>query len=455
MTKYKISNIKIMVSKFFEKIAEYFELLIEKFYHQGPLAIGIFVFFILIFVLSILLLKISSQPFIKVRENCDTKYKKNLPGMIFGSIILIFSLIIIVMMITGRLLGGQFGNIYIFGIGGIFFFILIVFIIAIATKNDVQENFAENANATGPCQKDGELGTLVNGICITKSSTKVNICEAKLDKCKDEEKKAKDEQEKQVVKEKEQCKCDEKFVSRGDKDGNIVPEVADIGICEYKDIDGTRKFGYSHPAFGKKCVTASKMSQMLKSNPKYGVVTNKKIGDISYNPFQSTLCYGNDKENLLFYDLKCKDKFGQNYGLKSIEGFGCPSNDNRGMCEIDYQMGQKLEPNSTKCVPLGTDMNVVCNKKHQKDRTKKYMKMGYKSIEYSACPSGYQRAICDGNYYDGKELFENTTEPFPQSYNPNRMCKTIYGPLSFAEKIISENCVPGYIRATCVNRTKR
>ena len=77
--------------------------------------------------------------------------------------------------------------------------------------------------------------------------------------------------------------------------------------------------------------------------------------------------------------------------------------------------------------------------------------MGMKEIKYSGCPEGTQRAICDGNYYDGKELFEDTTAPFPQTENPDRKCKEKCGLLSFSNGIITDNCVVGYVRAKCSN----
>jgi len=167
------------------------------------------------------------------------------------------------------------------------------------------------------------------------------------------------------------------------------------------------------------------------------------------NPFQSTQCFGYPREDLLMYDLKCKEQFGDSYGVKTVEGFGCPENDSRGVCELNYQMGEELEADSTKCVPLGTDMNMVCQMRNLREKNSGYMDVGYKRIEFKGCPQGTQRAICDGNYYDGRELVKKSTVCFPQSEDIDRKCKERYGLLSFGRKVISDNCKVGNIRAVC------
>jgi hypothetical protein len=190
------------------------------------------------------------------------------------------------------------------------------------------------------------------------------------------------------------------------------------------------------------------MLEELKKNPK------QILNGISYssNPYQSTTCQKYPKDDYISFDIECKKKFGVNYGLKVIENQGCAQNDYRAICEAGWQAGVQLPANSTKCVPVGKDMNVVCQTKHVDDKDRKfgnYLRIGYKTIEFSGCPKGSQRAICDGNYYDGKELFEKTTAPFPQTENPNRKCQEQFGLLSFAKRIISENCAVGYVRAEC------
>lgn len=442
-----------MTDNFLERIGYSFEMFFNNLDGQDFIKIGCLVFLILNLTLAIILLKVSSQPFVSLKIGCNTKYEKNIPGMLIGIIVLIFSFIFLFILMFGSYLADEFRGFYIFGIGGMFIFVLIMLIVAVMKNKDPEKfsNFMP-VNPTGICKEKEQMGVKVNDKCIVKhvlQEEEVNKCKVELKKCEEKSEKAK------VMQEQKECKCDDKvdkFDSTGDK-AKSTP-IAEMGICEYKDDEGNKKFGYSHPAFGKKCVSGPKMAEMLKKNPNYGKIHNVMIRGFTYNPYQSTQCYGTPKSDLLYYDLKCKDKFGEKYGVKSIEGFNCPENDSRGMCEKDYQMGEKLEPESTKCVPLGTDMNMVCNKKNLREKKSKFMKMGYKSIEFSGCPNGYQRAICDGNYYDGQELHKNTTECFSQSFNPSRMCKSKFGALSFSSKILSDNCAPGNIRAVCENVSK-
>ena len=219
-----------------------------------------------------------------------------------------------------------------------------------------------------------------------------------------------------------------------------------MGICSYKD-NGQTKFGFRHPDRGAACISREKMLEAIKSNPK------QVLPGISYssNPYQSTQCMKYPKTDYISYDIECKKKFGLNYGLKLVENNGCAQNDFRAVCETGYQAGVVIPENSTKCVPIGKDMNVVCQANHVDNPNKfgKYLRIGYKTIDFTGCPKGSQRAICDGNYYDGKELFDRTTDPFPQTENPNRKCQAKFGLLSFAKQVISENCAVGYVRAEC------
>ena len=78
-------------------------------------------------------------------------------------------------------------------------------------------------------------------------------------------------------------------------------------------------------------------------------------------------------------------------------------------------------------------------------------------------PKGDGQCLLSPSFYgefdymmaDKKELFEDATECFEQSFNANRKCKDKYGELSFAKSIISDNCNPGYIRAICANNSKQ
>jgi hypothetical protein len=219
-----------------------------------------------------------------------------------------------------------------------------------------------------------------------------------------------------------------------------------MGICSYEN-NGKTIFGFRHPDYGARCITKEQMKAAIKTNPK------QVLSGISYssNPYQSTTCFKYPKSDYISYDFECKKKFGLNYGLKLVENQGCAQNDFRAVCETGYQAGVVIPPNSTKCVPIGKDMNVVCQANHVDNPGKfgKYLRVGYKTIDFTGCPKGSQRAICDGNYYEGKELFERTTAPFPQTENPNRKCQAQFGLLSFAKRISSENCAVGYVRAEC------
>jgi hypothetical protein len=197
-------------------------------------------------------------------------------------------------------------------------------------------------------------------------------------------------------------------------------------------------------------MTAEQLTKLLKKYPKQKTIHNVK-GTIHYHPYQSTKCLAYPKDDIISYDLSCKENFGNDYGMKKIDGENCPQNDFRAYCENGYQAGVKLEENSTKCVPVGSDMNVICQNKNQREKKSNYMTLGYEDIKYDGCPEGYQRGLCNGNYYDGVQLFENTTSCFPESNNPDRMCKKEFGILSYSEKIIADNCKIGNIRAKCLN----
>lgn len=471
-----------MNKNFLEKIGIIFGNLIIIMMKVGPMRIGASIFLILIIILSIMLLQTSSQPFVPIEKGCDTKYRKNYPGIYLGSIVMVLSFTMLAFLLFGEPLVNEFRPYFIFGFGTLFFILAIMVLVGFLTKS-APENFANNEVATGVCEKNGEFGILVNGVCKSRSDRINSLkkvadeqCKKKVEECQKEKEQVTANQVAQrggvtrtgeikrikvgnQEETEEKCICDkEDFVSRGDRDGNRVPRVggaAAIGICQYKDDEGKLKFGYSHPYFGKKCVSKDKMNKMLKDHPEYRRNESVRMQKFNFNPYQSTQCFGMGTDKLLEFDLKCKEKFGNEYGVKSIEGFGCAPNDNRGMCETGYQMGRRLEANSTKCVPVGTDMNMVCQRRHLREKNSNFVKMGYKSIEFGGCPNGFQRAICDGNFYDGKQLFNDATECFPQAMDPHRMCKSKFGELAFAERIISENCKPGNIRAVCKNITRK
>lgn len=423
-------------------------------------------------ILSIIIIILSTVR--KRKHDGSTHLERNLPGIYSGIIIMIFSVCFLVLLLIGKISVEDYNDIAFWGIGGMFFVCGVVLILGFVNINQV-EMFSVGSLPTiapkktqtevgigfpnGICEKDGIYGTLMsNGVCVIPQerleNCKENAVAAYKDKVKEQEarenaKKCKSDRVKQL----KDAKEDFKEVSRGDIDGNKVKSNVvnkELGICQFKNKFGNKEFGYMHPYFGKKCMTAEQLTTLLNKYPDQKKIHNVK-GNIYYHPYQSTKCLGYPKNDLVSYDLMCKENFGNDYGVRKIDGENCPQNDYRAYCENGYQAGVKLEAESTKCVPVGSDMNVVCQNKNLRENTSKYMSLGYKDIRYDACPDGYQRGVCDGNYYDGIQLFENTTSCFPETNNPDRMCKKEFGVLSYSEKIIADNCKIGNIRAKCAN----
>ena len=423
-------------------------------------------------ILSIIIIILSTVR--KRKHDGSTHLERNLPGIYSGIIIMIFSVCFLVLLLIGKISIEDYNDIAFWGIGGMFFVCGVVLILGFVNINQV-EMFSVGSLPTiapkktqtevgigfpnGICEKDGIYGTLMsNGVCVIPQerleNCKENAVAAYKDKVKEQEarenaKKCKSDRVKQL----KDAKEDFKEVSRGDIDGNKVKSNVvnkELGICQFKNKFGNKEFGYMHPYFGKKCMTAEQLTTLLNKYPDQKKIHNVK-GNIYYHPYQSTKCLGYPKNDIVSYDLMCKENFGNDYGVRKIDGENCPQNDYRAYCENGYQAGVKLEAESTKCVPVGSDMNVVCQNKNLRENTSKYMSLGYKDIRYDACPDGYQRGVCDGNYYDGKQLFENTTNCFPETNNPDRMCKKEFGVLSYSEKIIADNCKIGNIRAKCAN----
>ena len=347
-------------------------------------------------------------------------------GYIIMSFIFVFP---IGLYLVGRYFLEYFNFVFIFVFGIFILFIAIILIIGLSTN--VNEGFI---NSQGICQKNNEWGYVIDDKCDVSNNNKID-CEAAI------EKKISETCPKSGAKTniKTEAVSNESFAQI-----NVTSPL--MGICSYIE-NGKTKFGFRHPDYGAACISNEKMLVAIKSNP------TQILSGISYssNPYQSTQCLKYPKTDYINFDIECKKKFGINYGLKLIENQGCAQNDYRAICETGYQAGVIIPENSTKCVPIGKDMNVQCQNNHVDNPGKlgKYLRVGYKTIDFTGCPKGSQRAICDGNYYDGKELFEKTTEPFPQTENPNRKCQAKFGLLSFAKQVISENCAVGYVRAEC------
>jgi hypothetical protein len=354
-------------------------------------------------------------------------------GYILMSFILVFP---ISLYLVGKYFVEYFNGVFIFVFGTFVLFIAIILIVGLAT-NTTSETFI---NAQGICMKDGKMGYVIGGVC---DITNTINCEAAVEKSIKE---TCPESSKSGTRSATSGTSGTSATSATEKFASIDQGPPVMGICSYEN-NGKTIFGFRHPDYGARCLSKEQMMAALKSNPK------QVIPGVSYssNPYQSTTCFKYPKTDYISYDIECKKKFGLNYGLKLVENNGCAQNDFHAVCETGYQAGAVIPPNSTKCVPIGKDMNVVCQANHVDNPNKfgKYLRVGYKTIDFTGCPKGSQRAICDGNYYDGKELFDKTTDPFPQTENPNRKCQAKFGLLSFAKQIISENCAVGYVRAEC------
>jgi hypothetical protein len=426
-------------------------------------------------ILSIIIIILSSIR--RKKKDGSTYLDRNHAGIYSGIIIMIFSVCFLLLLLIGKISIEYYSQIAFWGIGGMFFICGIVLLIGFININQV-EMFTDGSLPTtnpdiavakgenegtgipnGICEKDGIYGTLMsNGVCVIPQERLENCKENAVDAYKDQVKSqiARENVKKCKAKHIEKLKDakeDFKEISRGDIDGNKIKSNVvnkELGICEFKNKFGNREFGYMHPYFGRKCMTAQQLTTLLNKYPKQKTIHNVK-GNIYYHPYQSTKCLGYPKNDIVSYDLMCKENFGNNYGVRKIDGENCPQNDFRAYCENGYQAGVKLGSESTKCVPVGSDMNVICQNKNQREKKSNYMTLGYKDIKYDGCPEGYQRGICDGNYYDGIQLFENTTSCFPETNNPDRMCKKEFGILSYSEKIIADNCKIGNIRAKCTN----
>jgi len=358
-------------------------------------------------------------------------------GYILMSFILVFP---ITLYLVGKYFVEYFNNVFIFIFGSFILFIAIILIVGLSTASSSTSNSTTNetfVNAQGTCYRDGKMGYVINDVCDITNT--VNCQAAVEQSIKDTCPESSSTKTGTKTATKTATKSTEQFAP-------VDQGSPSMGICSYEN-NGKTIFGYRHPDYGARCITKEQMKTAIKTNPK------QVLSGISYssNPFQATTCFKYPKSDYISYDFECKKKFGLNYGLKLVENQGCAQNDFRAVCETGYQAGVQIPPNSTKCVPIGKDMNVVCQAHHVDNPGKfgKYLRVGYKTIDFTGCPKGSQRAICDGNYYDGKELFEKTTAPFPQTENPNRKCQAEFGLLSFAKRINTENCAVGYVRSEC------
>jgi hypothetical protein len=277
-------------------------------------------------ILSIIIIILSSVR--KKKSDGSSYLERNYGGIYSGLIIMIFSFCFLLLMLLGKIEIGDYNNIAFWGIGGMFFVCGIVIIIGFININQV-ELFDGGSIPSGICEKDGIYGTLMsNGVCVIPAE--------RLENCKE---KAVEAYKTQIASRKvKKCKSDRlsakedfKEVSRGDIDGNKVKSKVvnkELGICQFKNKFGSNEFGYMHPYFGKKCMTAEQLTTLLNKYPDQKKIHNVK-GNIYYHPYQSTKCLGYPKTDLVSYDLMCKENFGNDYGVRKIDGENCPQNDYR------------------------------------------------------------------------------------------------------------------------------
>ena len=288
-------------------------------------------------------------------------------GASVGYILMTFLLIFpISLYLVGKYFVEYYNSVFIFVFGFLIFYIGIILLVGLSPN--ATEGFT---TSQGICFENGKQGYIINGVC---DITNTRNCEAEVQ---------------QSIK--ETCPQSSGTRSAGAGAGSISSSRATasqesfmqentesvMGICSYVD-NGKTIFGFRHPTHGAKCITKEQMLDDLKDKKKSKQVISGK----SYNsdPYQSTQCQKYPKDDYISFDIECKKKFGVNYGLRVIENQGCAPNDYFAKCEAGWQAGVLIPENSTKCVPVGKDMNVVCQTKHVDDTERKfgkYLRIGY------------------------------------------------------------------------------
>jgi len=301
----------------------------------------------------------------------------NTIGTNMGYTIMVFLLILpFSLYLVGEYFFEYYNIVFVFVFGMLIFFVAIILLIGLTNNN---ENFT---NSQGICFQNGKQGYIINGVC---DITNQRNCEVAVT---------------QSIKE----TCPQNAGARSTGTGTrstgtsagtssqesfaqVDTTTLGIGLCSYIE-NGKKIFGYRHPDRGSACISKDKMLLAIKG-------AKQVLPGISYsaNPFQSTTCLKYPKTDYISFDIECKKKFGLNYGLKLIENQGCAQNDYRAVCEAGWQGGVELPEESTRCVPVGKDMNMICQTKHVENPGKfgKYLRVGYKTIEFSGCPRGSQK----------------------------------------------------------------
>lgn len=427
-------NKKTSPSKFFNKIK-----IINKNIPGIPLIIGLFITVILYisFIIS--------------------KTKKSQSVFIIPTFIIIIFFITICSFFISDFNTLNKIHIYVFplSIGILISIIFYMVIMLIVNKDNNIDNFYGGTCYNKKLKKFGELTQ--DGICIIDNEN--NYKNINTEENKKLNKKKNDLKNLQKI-----CKKKQKELSN-----NIISEStysnkkAIWGPCLYNDpITDQEKWGYRLPEFGNKCITMDrykkyvnnegfKNNNLISIKGKKGIF-KKKCGKLmKIIPSNMTKCDGH--KNKYFFDKQCKKEYGKNFGLKEISSIGCGNEGFRGICGENYNLGYEVKDDTTKCYPIGTDMNLVCNNKMKFKNNIKNINFGYEKIISESCPKNFIRAKCSDNFYDGRKLLKNQTNCYNQNFNSDRMCKKQFGELSFSIENDSSNCLPGYIRSKCQNNS--
>lgn len=246
------------------------------------------------------------------------------------------------------------------------------------------------------------------------------------------------------------------------------------GICK---IPCKNKFGYIVPEFGNRCMERLPQSYIDEANranmtpedrakdsqkqrcmtPNGRIISfsnacfdDEEIEHMSngIHPSLHTTCLTDDSTPDQF-DKMCKDRYGVSFGYKSIQSFDCRKGMLKAECADGYEKGVKVPPKSSKCMPSSTDFNAYCTQLAKTKKDSKTVFTGYKLLNSKGCPKGYKRAICDEDYYDGKERYPNATKCDLWTDNFLEKCQSKFGKSSTLKSIDESNCKQGYLRGIC------
>lgn len=230
--------------------------------------------------------------------------------------------------------------------------------------------------------------------------------------------------------------------------------VLKAGICK---VPCKNVFGYIIPEYGNRCLTTEQIDAMRKQN---GVSTNRDLkksvkkvrfaddyGKPLSLPLKSTGCL--PKDNIKAFDNMCQDKYGQEYGVKSVKQYNCRDGYGIGECALNYRLTQYIPPEATKCYPDHSDFNYLCHSLNKENIESRSYNSGYKTLIRNGCPSRESRAICSDRYYGGKPVYVKATECMPSNTDFDELCAKEYGQKYGVERMDTNGCRQGNQRAFC------